>query len=85
MTVLVVERSFGHPLEPEEVDHLFRRLGPCLKTHEVRWIHSYLSSDRRRMFCAFEAADAETVRQAHRVAGVGFEAVWPADRLEPEE
>lgn len=82
MSVVIVERSFAHGLAPEEVEHLFRRLTPCLQSHDVRWIRSYLSADRRRMFCAFEAADAETVRQAHRLAGVGFDVVWKADALE---
>lgn len=83
MPVLIVERSFEHPVGEEEVDHLFARLGPCLGQYDVHWIHSYLATDRRRMFCAFEAADAETVRSAHRAARVGFEAVWAADRLAP--
>lgn len=44
-------------------------------------MHSYLSDDRTRMFCVFEATDAETVRMAHRHAGVDHADVWRADRL----
>lgn len=39
---------------------------------------SFLSTDRRRMICAFEAADAEAVRTAYRSAGEAFDRVWVA-------
>jgi hypothetical protein len=40
---------------------------------------SDLSSDRKRMICEFEVADAERVRQSQRSAGVKFDQVWTAD------
>ena len=60
-----------------------RRLDPCLAAHDVRWLRSYLSLDRRRMICEFEAADAEAVRSSFRSAGVAFMRVWAAEQYFP--
>jgi hypothetical protein len=79
MARLIVERSFDPPITDEELESGARILDGCLEQHGARWLSSYLSSDRRRMICEFEAADAEAVRASHRSAAVGFERVWSAD------
>jgi hypothetical protein len=38
-----------------------------------------LSKDRRRGFCEYEAADAETVRRVQMEAGAPFDRIWSAD------
>jgi hypothetical protein len=84
MAYLIVEKIFEQPLSEEQLDRLFTDLSPCLRQYQAEWLHSYLSTDRKRMVCSFEAADAESVRMAHRVAGVKFQRVWPALKLTPE-
>jgi hypothetical protein len=79
MEQLVVENTFATPLTDEEHDRMGKRLDPCLEAHGARWIRSYLSLDRTRMVCLFEAADAEMVRLSYRSAGVSFERVWSAE------
>ena len=78
MARLIVEHTFDIPLTDEEHARVAKRLDPCLEQHGARWLCSYLSKDRRRMICEFEAPDAEAVRSSHRSAGVGFEKVWLA-------
>ncbi len=84
MEFIIAEKMFEEPLTEEKISRLFARLGPCLNQYQTRWIHSYLSKDRMRMVCSFEAADAESVRLVHRVAGIPFERVWAANRFTPE-
>jgi hypothetical protein len=79
MARLIVERSFQTPLTDEEHSRAARKLDPCLEQHGARWLCSYLSTDRLRMICEFEAADAEAVRHAHRSADQAFERVWAAE------
>jgi hypothetical protein len=76
MTHLIVEQTFAKPLTDEEHDRTAKRLDPCLEQHGARWMRSYLSADRLRMICEFEASDAEAVRSSYRSAGVAFERVW---------
>jgi hypothetical protein len=76
---LIVEQTFEAPLTDEEHGRLGQRLDKCLEAYGARWMRSYLSTDRRRMVCEFEGADAEAVRASYRSAGVGFERVWAAE------
>lgn len=77
MAHLIVESTFSTPLTDEEHDRAAKRLDPCLEAHGAKWMRSYLSTDRLRMVCEFEAADAEAVRSSYRSAGERFERVWP--------
>lgn len=81
MASIIVERTFGAALSDSDLEHMMARVGPCLDACDARWVRSYLSVSRRRMICLFEAADAESVRRAFRVAGVAFEFVWWGDVL----
>jgi hypothetical protein len=83
MAFLILEKEYDAPFTPEAHDAEAERLDPCLTAHGVRWIRSYLSLDRRRMICEFEADDAEAVRSACRSASVPFARVWTAEQYFP--
>jgi hypothetical protein len=83
MARLILEKEFDPPLTQEGHDHDAEQVDPCLEAYGARWIRSYLSSDRRRIVCEFEAEDAEAVRSAFRSAGVPFVRVWVAEVFEP--
>ena len=76
---LIVEQTFEAPLSDQDHGRLGQRLDKCLEAYGARWMRSYLSTDRRRMVCEFEAADAEAVRTSYRSAGVTFDRVWTAE------
>src|ERR1700694_4107269 len=79
MANMVLEQTFESPVTPEELNEMAKRVDRCLEMHGARWMRSYLSTDRKRMICEFEAADADKVRESYRSAGVNFERVWTAD------
>jgi hypothetical protein len=83
MVYLILEKEFDPPLSEEQHDRDAQALDSCLVAHGVRWLRSYLSTDRRRMLCEFEAADAEAVRSSFRSAGVSFARVWAAHAYFP--
>jgi Protein of unknown function (DUF4242) len=83
MARLILEKEFDPPLTEERHNLDAQRTDPCLEAYGARWIRSYLSTDRRRIVCEFEAADAEAVRSAFRSAGVPFTRVWTAEVFEP--
>ena len=78
MAHLILEQSFEVPLTDEEHGRIGSRIDKCLEAYGARWMRSYLSLDRKRMVCEFEAPDAEAVRASYRSAGVAFERVWSA-------
>jgi hypothetical protein len=82
MQRFVVERSFQSPPSDDDLAAGGMRERPCLDMYGVAWRRSLLSSDRLRMFCEYEAPDAESVRKVQREAGNAFERVWPAQVIE---
>ncbi len=62
MVHLIVEQTFGTPLTDDDHGRLGERLDKCLEAYGARWVRSYLSTDRQRMVCEFEAPDLATSR-----------------------
>jgi hypothetical protein len=83
MVYLILEKEFDPPLSEEQHDREAQALDACLVAHGVRWLRSYLATDRRRMICEFEAVDTEAVRSSFRSAGVSFVRVWAAHAFHP--
>ena len=81
MSTVLVERSFAEPVAFEDIQALEDRGAWCLEAHGVRFLRTYVSRDRRRMVCLYDAPDAESVRLAERKAGVPFERAWSARTL----
>ena len=79
MPVLVLEQSFDVPITAEALNDAAKRVDRCLEAHGARWMRSYLSKDRKRIICEFEAPDAEAVRNSYRSAGLNFDDCWVAD------
>jgi hypothetical protein len=77
--VVVIEQAFDPPLTDEDHGRIGKRIDQCAEMRSARWMRSYLSADRKRMFCEFEAPDAESVREAYRSAGVAFVRAWTAE------
>ena len=83
MARVLMEQSFDPPLSDEEYGKLSKQLDPCLDLHDAIWVRSYISTDKKRCVCEFEAPDAECVREAFRSAGVPFVRIFAAQILEP--
>ena len=79
MAKVILEQSFEQPISEEELARFAARLDPCLEVRNGCWVRSYISKDRRRCMCEFEAPDAESVRDALRTADVPFDRVWSSD------
>jgi len=82
MARILMEQSFERPMPDEELSEYAKRLDPCLDIRDGTWARSYVSIDRRRMFCEFEAPDAEAVIDALRTSGIPFDRVWAAQMFD---
>ena len=85
MPHVIVEYKFDPPATEEELDRIPEMLGPCLEGRDVRFVESFVSLDRTRRICVFEATDADTVRGSYRSAKVSFERAWSAERLSDDD
>lgn len=78
LTTVIVERSILAPVPELEDCRVLAELVTCFDFHNVHFVESFLSEQRNRMICRFEAPDAESVRQAFRGAGLSIDRVWTA-------
>jgi hypothetical protein len=85
MARIIVEQVFTEPFTDERYAAFAKRLDPCIEVRNGAWRRSSLSTDRLRMACEFEAPDAESVREAHRAAGIPYERVWAANVFAAED
>ncbi|MHB1569023.1 MAG: DUF4242 domain-containing protein [Solirubrobacteraceae bacterium] len=87
MPLYVIERTFAEQLELSSDD--VRLIEEINADEGVRWLFSFLSADRRRTYCLYEAPSPEAIiAAAHRadipadaVVEVGEETVGVPGRL----
>jgi hypothetical protein len=85
MPYLLVEYRHDPPITPERINQQSLALGDCLQVRGIEHIRSWVSSDGRRGVCEYRAADAQSVRDAYRAAGVACAAIWSATLFEHGE
>ena len=83
MPYLIVEYEYDPPITDERLISAAEALGPCLEVRGITKLRSWVSNDRRRSICEYRAADAESLREAYRVAAIGYARIWSATLMEP--
>jgi hypothetical protein len=83
MPYLLVDYDHDPPVSDEALAQMAKRLDPCLEARGIRHLRSWVSTDRKRGLCEFEAPDAESLREAYHSAQVKFLRVWGADLFGP--
>ena len=83
MPVFMVERRFAEQLEASADDaEAVRRVNDG---EGVRWLHSFLSADKRKTYCLYEAVSAEQIRRAAAKANLPADVVVElAGQLNPD-
>jgi hypothetical protein len=82
MPLFVIERQFPGALQLDaqgvaSIHAVNAELG-------VNWLYSFLSADRRKTYCLYEAPSAEAIREAARRANVPADKVVEVTHLRPE-
>ncbi|MBV9607855.1 MAG: DUF4242 domain-containing protein [Solirubrobacterales bacterium] len=73
MPVYVIERAFAEQLEL--TDDAVKLIEEVNADEGVRWLFSFLSADRRRTYCLYEAPSAEAIMTAARRAEIPADAI----------
>jgi hypothetical protein len=76
MERVVVEREYEKPMSDEDLAASKRRAGPCFELRRVTHLGMYLSKDRRRAICVYDAPDAASVREAHEQENIPYARIW---------
>lgn len=82
MPMFLIERQFADVLELDSsvvagVQRINADVG-------VNWVYSFLSADRKKTYCLYEAPSAEAIREAARRNGLPADSVIEVSQLRPE-
>jgi uncharacterized protein DUF4242 len=82
MPLYVIERSFADQLDltHEDVELIEEANGD----EGVRWLFSFLSADRRRTYCLYEAPSPDAILAAARKANVPADEVVEVSAATPQ-
>ena len=81
MALYVIERNFAEQLDLDEVDDEQIRL--INDDVGVRWILSFLSADKRKTYCLYEAPNPEALREAAMRAGLPADVIVAVEHFGP--
>ena len=82
----LVERTFPGGLEiPQDASGV----AACLTvvdgnaTHDVTWVHSYVSPDHEKTFCIYDGPSPEAIRAAAGTNGLPVDSITEVSVLDP--
>ena len=81
MALFVIERNFAEQLELDELD----RAGIKLVNDDVgvQWIYSFLSADKKKTYCLYEASNPEAIREAAARLGIPADVIVAVEQFGP--
>jgi hypothetical protein len=77
----VIERNFVEGIDADELDYA----GIKLVNDDVgiRWLYSFLSADKKKTYCLYEAPSPEAIRAAAERLGIPADVITPVEQLDP--
>jgi hypothetical protein len=82
MALFLIERSFADQLELTGED--VRVIEDINEDEGVRWLFSFLSADRRRSYCLYEAPSPDAIIAAAKRANVPADEIVEVSKFQPE-
>jgi hypothetical protein len=81
VALFVIERNFAEQLDPTTTDEL----GIKVVNDDVgiRWVYSFLSADKKKTYCLYEAPNAEAIREAAARLGIPADVIVEVDQYTP--
>ena len=83
MPRFIIERNFAEKLELAALKEGNDRVKRINDEEGVKWIFSFLSADKRKTYCLYEAPNAEAIRQAAERANIPADVVTMVDEINP--
>jgi hypothetical protein len=83
MALFMIERNFAEAFNATASD--YAAVVQINDQTRVKWLYSFLSADKRKTYCLYEAESGEAIREAARRAGLPADIVIElAGELRPE-
>jgi hypothetical protein len=83
MPLFLIERNFAEEVmvgdaEASQIRKINDEIG-------VQWLYSFLSADKRKTYCLYEAPNAEAIRAAARRLNLPADVIIAVSELRPEQ
>ena len=82
MALFVIERNFADQLQL--TSDAARLVGEINSDVGVHWLFSFLSADKKKTYCLYEAPNPEAIREAARRANLPADVIIEVTELRPE-
>lgn len=82
MALYIIERSFADQLDLSDDD--VKLIEEINGDEGVHWLFSFLSADRRRTYCLYEAPSSEAIAAAARKANMPADAIVEVGPATPQ-
>lgn len=81
MSLYLIERNFAEQvaLTKETIDGV----APVIAEEGNRWLFSFLSADKKKMYCLYEAPNPDTILAAAKRLGMPADVIVPVDEIRP--
>ena len=83
MPRFIIERNFAEKLELAAWKEGNERIERINDEEGVKWIFSFLSADKRKTYCLYEATDADAIRKAAARANIPADVITMVDEVNP--
>ena len=83
MPRFIIERNFAEKLELATWKEGNDRIERINDAEGVKWIFSFLSADKRKTYCLYEASDADSIRRAAARANIPADVITMVDEVNP--
>lgn len=81
MPLFLVERNFADEIEMSDDD--VSRLKAVYDGAGVHWVSSFLSADKRKTYCLYEAESEAAILEAARRHDSPPDTIIPVDKIDP--
>lgn len=82
MPLFLIERQFADTLQLDDAG--VAAIKQINADVGVNWLISFLSADRKKTYCLYEAPSADAIREAARLAHLPADVVVEVSRIRPE-
>jgi hypothetical protein len=83
MPLFLIERNFAEDVLLDDAS-----AGQIKEINDeigIQWLYSFLSNDKRKTYCLYEAPGAEAIRAAAQRLGVPADVIIEVSELRPEQ
>jgi len=79
MPVFVVEREFAEAFDPD--GETLRVVDEYHLSNDIKWITSFLSADKKKTYCLYEADNADVLRKHAADLGLPADIITQVDEF----